>query len=103
MGELVLINVPWSQELSDVLELTLLSLAFGPSLTVASTLLHPYSIEDKTPRLMVNQLSTARNTHRDSQSYIEKRRGRREMKVIMRRKGRIKSGQSKQASNHIPK
>jgi len=52
---------------------------------------------------MVKQLSTARNTQRDSQSYIEKKRGRREIEVIMRRKGRVKSGESNQASNHIPK
>ena len=69
----MLINVPWSQELSDVLELTLLSLAFGPSLTVASTLLHPYSIEDKTPRLLVKQFSTARNTQRNFQLYREEK------------------------------
>ena len=87
MGELLLINVPWSQELSDVLELTLLSLAFGPSLTVASTLLHPYSIEDKAPRLFVKQFSTARNTQRDSQNYIEKRRRRRKIDVTRRSKG----------------
>ena len=51
----------------------------------------------------MKQLSTARNTQRDSQSYIEKKRGRREIEVIMRRKGRVKSGESNQASNHIPK
>ena len=53
MGELMSVNVPWSPEFSDVLELTLLLLAFGPSLTVASRLLHPYSIEDKTTSLLV--------------------------------------------------
>ena len=73
-GELVSINVPWSQEFSDVLELTLLLLAFGLSLTVASRLLHPYSIEDKTPRLLVKQFSTARNTKRDSQLHREEKR-----------------------------
>ena len=74
MGELVSINVPWSQEFCDIFQLTLLPLAFGPSLTVASRLLHPYSIEDKTPRLLVKQFSTARNTQRDSQSYREGKR-----------------------------
>ena len=49
----------------------------------------------------MKQLSTARNTQRDSQSYIEKKRGRREIEVIMRRKGRVKSGESNQASNHF--
>ena len=46
---------------------------FGPSFTVASRLLRSYSTEDNTPRLMVKQLSTPRDTQRDSQSYIEKR------------------------------
>ena len=55
MGELLSINVPWSQEFSDVLkilELSLLPLDFSPSLTVASRLLHPYSIEVKTHRFI---------------------------------------------------
>ena len=34
------------------MELSLLPLDFGPSLTVASRLFHPYSIEDKTPRFI---------------------------------------------------
>ena len=51
----------------------LLSLRFSPVLTVASRYLHPYNTEDKTPRLIVKQLFTARDTQRDSQSYIEKR------------------------------
>jgi len=34
--------------------------------------------------------STVWSTWRDSQSYIEKRRGRREMEVIWRRKGESK-------------
>ena len=86
MGELVSINVPWSQEFCDILQLTLLPLDFGPSLTVASRLLHPYSIEDKTRRLLVKQFSTTRNTQRDSQSYTEKGRGKREIDVTWRRK-----------------
>ena len=32
------------------MELSLLPLAFGPCLSVASRLLHPHSIDDKTPR-----------------------------------------------------
>jgi len=54
LGELLSINVPWSGVLwcSKVLELSLLPLAFSPSLTVTSRLLHPYSIEDKTPRFI---------------------------------------------------
>ena len=82
MGELLSINVPWSQEFSDVLkilELSLLPLDFSSSLTVASRLLHSYIIEDKPPRFLLKQFSTARNIQKDSQRYIEKRRGRREV------------------------
>ena len=54
MDELSSINVPWILESSDVLkfELSLLPLDFDSSLTVASILLHPYSIEYKTPRFV---------------------------------------------------
>ena len=61
------------------MELSLLPLAFSLILTVASRLLHPYSRDDKTSRLTVKQFSTARDTQRGSQSYMEKRRGRREI------------------------
>ena len=54
--------------------------AFSLTLTVASRLLHPYSTDNKSSRLVVKRLSTVRDTHRGSQSYMEKRRGRREMK-----------------------
>ena len=47
-------------------------------LTVASRLLHLYSTDDKTSRLMMKRFSTVRDTWRGSQSYMEKSRGRRE-------------------------
>ena len=72
------------------MELSLLPLAFNPSLTVASSLLHSYSIEDKTLRFLLKQFSTARKIQRDSQRYIEKRRGRKEIEVTRKRKGRTK-------------
>ena len=84
------------------MKLSFLPLTFSP-LTVASGLLHPYHTEDKTPRLMVKQFSAARNTQRDSQSYMEKRRGRREIEVTRRRRGGIKKGERKLVSNHTPK
>jgi len=74
------------------LDLSLLHLAFSLLLTVASRLLHPYSTDDKTSRLMVKKFSTVRDTQRGSQSYMEKRRGRREIedfrvgKILQRRK-----------------
>jgi len=67
------------------LDLSLLPLAFSLILTVASRLLHPYSINDKTSRLMVKRFSTLRETQRGSQSYMEKRRGRMEIEVRKRR------------------
>ena len=51
----------------------------------------------------MKQFSTARNTQRDPQSYIEKRRGRREVEVTRRRKGGVKRGESSLARNQIPK
>ena len=76
MDELLLINVPWSQGtflVSSSFGLSLLPLAFSLILTVASRLLHPYSTDDKTSRLMVKRFSTVRDTQRGSQSYTEKR------------------------------
>ena len=79
-----------------------LPLVFSIFLTVASRLLHPYSTEDKTSRLMMKRFSTVRDIQRDSQSYTKKRRGRREIEVTRRRRGGIKRGESKLASNHFP-
>ena len=76
-------------------------LSFSLILTVASRLLHPYSIDDKTSRLMVKRFSTMKDAQRGSQSYMEKRRGRREIEATRRRRGSIKRGESKLASNHF--
>ena len=43
-----------------------------------------------------------RDTQKGLLSYMEKRRGRREIEVIRRRTGGIKRGESKLASNHFP-
>ena len=51
---------------------------------------------------MVKQFSTARNTQRDSQGYIEKRGGRREIEMSRKRKGRIKRRGTDPASNQFP-
>ena len=77
-------------------------LAFSLILTVASRLLHPYSTNDKTSRLMVKRFSTVRDTWRGSQSYMEKRRGRKEIEVARRRREGIKRGKSNLASNQFP-
>ena len=47
-------------------------------------------------------LSTVWNTQRGSRSSIEKRRGRKEIEVTRRRKGRIKMGESSLTSNQFP-
>ena len=80
------------------MDLSLLSLAFSLSLTVASRLLHPHSTDDKTSRLMVKRFSTVRDTQRSSQSYMEKRSGRRAIEVIGRRRGGVKRGETSLAS-----
>ena len=56
------------------MEVKLLPLAFSLILTVDSRLLHPYSTDDKTSRLMMKQLSTLRDTQRGSQSLGEEKR-----------------------------
>ena len=43
-----------------------------------------------------------RDTQRGSKSYMEKRRGGREIEVTRRRKGGIKRGESNLASNQFP-
>ena len=81
--ELLSINVPWSRVLwcSQGLDLSLLLLVFSLIFTVVSRLLLLYSTHDKTSRLKIKSLSTVRDTQRCSQSYMEKRRGRRELEV----------------------
>ena len=65
--------------------LSLLLLVFSLIFTVASRLLHLYCTTDKTSRLKMKSVSTVRNIQRGSQSYMEKRRGRREIEVTRMR------------------
>ena len=51
---------------------------------------------------MVKQFCTARNTQRGSQSYIEKRRRRREIEVTRRRRERVKRRETNLANNQFP-
>ena len=85
------------------MDLSLLPLLFSLTLTVASRLLHPYSTNDKTSRLVVKRFSTVKDTQRGSQRYMEKRRGRREIEVTRRRRGGIKRGETDLANNQFPK
>ena len=59
-------------------------------------------MNEKISMLMVKRFSTVRDTQRGSQSYMEKRRGRREIEVTRRRRGGIKKGECNLASNQFP-
>ena len=87
---------------SQDLDLSLLPLVFSLIFTVASRLLHLYSTDNKTSRLKMKSFSTVRDTQRGSQSYMEKRRERREIEVTRRRRRGIKRGENKLSSNHLP-
>ena len=52
---------------------------------------------------MVKKFSTVRDAQRGSQSYMEKRRKRREIEVTRRKRGGTKRGESSLASNQFPK
>jgi len=67
------------------LDLSLLLLVFSLIFTVVSRLLLLYSTVDKTSRLKMKSFSTVRDIQRGSQSYMEKRRGRRELEVTRMR------------------
>ena len=81
------------------MDLSLLPLAFSLILTVASRFLHPCCTDYETSRFILKRFSTARDTQRGSQSYMEKRRGRREIEVTRRRRGEIKRGENNLVSN----
>ena len=87
----------------QVLYLSLLPLAFSLILTVVSRLLHPYSTDDKTSILKVKKFSIVSDTQRGSQSYMEKRRGRKEIEVTRRRRGGVKRGETNLASSQFPR
>ena len=57
------------------------------------------STDDKTSRLMEKRFSTVRDTQKGSLSYMEKRRGRKEIEVTRMRRGGIKRGESNLASD----
>ena len=50
---------------------------------------------------MLKSFSTVRDTWKGTQSYMEKERRRREREVARRKRGGIKRGESKLASNHL--
>ena len=64
----------------------LLPLDFSLILPVASRPLHPYRTDGRLSRIVEKRFSTVRDTQRGSQSYMKKRRGRKEIQVSRRRK-----------------
>ena len=82
--------------------LSLLPLAFGLALTVVSRLLHPYSTNDKTSRLMVKRFSTVGDTQRGSWSSTEKKR-RKEIEVTRGRGRGVKRRETNLAYDQFPK
>ena len=84
------------------MDLSFLLLVFSLIFTVVSRLLHLYSTIDKASRLKMKSFSTVKDTRRGTQSYMEKRRGRREIEVTRRKREGIKKGESKLASDHFP-
>ena len=81
--------------------LSLLPLVFSLILPVASRLLHTYSTDNKTSKLMVKGFSTVRDTQSGSQSYM-KRRGRKEIEVSRRRKWGIQEERHMSRQHSVP-
>ena len=72
------------------MDLSLLLLVYSLIFTVVSRLPLLYRTVDKTSRLKMKSFSTVRDTQRGSQSYMEKRRGRREIEMTRKRRGESK-------------
>ena len=83
------------------MDLGLLPLAFSLILIVASRLLHPYSTDDKTSRLMVKRFSTVRDTQRSSELHGEEKREEGDRGDQEEKRG-IKMGESNLANNQFP-
>ena len=83
--------------------LSLLPLDFSFILPVVSRLLQLYSTDNKTSRLMVKRFSPVRDTQRGSQSYMKKRRGRREIEMSRRRKGGTQEDRDRSMQLSVPK
>ena len=82
--------------------LSLLPLDFSFILPVVSRLLQLYSTDNKTSRLMVKRFSTVRDTQRGSQSYMKKRRGRKEIEMSRRRKRATQEERDRSTQYSVP-
>ena len=72
------------------------------NLDVLSSVLYRWRSLEATVRIRLKSFSTVKDTRRGTQSYMEKRRGRREIEVTRRKREGIKKGESKLASDHFP-
>ena len=71
--------------------------------SIVSRLLHLYSTDNNTSRLMVKRFSTVRDTQRGSQSYMKNRRGRREIEMSRRRKRGTQEERDRSMQLSVPK
>ena len=83
--------------------LSLLPLGFSFILPVVSRLLQLYSTDNKTSRLIVKRFSSVRDTQRGSQSYMKKRRGRREIEMSRRRKRGAQEERDRSTQLSVPR
>ena len=85
------------------MELSLLPLAFSPSLTVASRLLHSCSIEDKTPRFVGETILHSQEFPERSTELYREEKGEEGGRSDKERRGGVKRGESNLASNQFAK
>ena len=83
--------------------LSLLPLDFTFILSVVSRLLQLYSTDNKTSGLMAKRFSPVRETQRGSQSYMKKRRGRREIEMSRRRRRGTQEERDRATQFSVPK
>ena len=83
--------------------LSLLPLGFSFILQVVSRLLQLYSMDNKTSRLMVKRFSPVRDTQRGSQSYMKRRRGRREIEMSRRRQRGTQEERDRSTQLSVPR
>ena len=80
-----------------------LPLDFSFILSVVSRLLQLYSTDNKTSRLMAKRFSPMRDTQRSLQSYMKKRRGRREIEMSRSRKMGTQEERDRSMQLSVPK
>ena len=85
------------------MSLHLLPLDFSFILLVVSRLVQLSRTDNKTSRLMLKRFSTMRDTQRVSQSYMKRRRVRREIEMSRRRKRGIQEERDRSTQFSVPR